>query len=158
MIDSPWWRMHVENHLIWGNYKYKRQIFISILLLTPVCYWFITGENFFSLLTEILLGKGGFLGVVIMPFFMIFGNFQTNALFWAIYKLIAMLCSPMLILMGVVKHLEGSVEGIPLIITGLLLFPSIEFIPQFVCRQKIFTLIRLAIVIPMWTYITIQYP
>ncbi len=148
MLDSLWLRRHVESHLIFGPIS---QVF-------PFGWFFIAvfALNFlFSMLSnsnaEKIIGVvQGLFFVFVSPILLKMSNYRQDAVGWCVIKIVGGLVSfIVLIAGGFVGFFRNQPDAIHLTLLAIIWFPSVEFIPKLIQKQKYISMGRIILTIPV---------
>ncbi len=150
MLESPWLNRQVENHLLFGPLSRGGSIswifFIAIALLTILL---IEGFPNFSTANFDLYFNILYASIIIFIFYK-FPSYHRAAVLWCVVKFtIITVAFLMLVAGGVVGFFKGSPDAIHITLLAFIWFPSLEFFPKFVEKQKIITLSKVVISIPI---------
>lgn len=146
-MDNPWLRNQVENHLFFGNYKWKKLYLVGVALyITIALAIFAPNHVLFSF--DIFKDQGsGFVISVILA--SVFYKYEISVFFWGVIKVLLLFMFFILFLCGVINSLSGEKYAYFLSVLGVVWLPSVEFIKIIVPYQRYVTLLRVAVTIPM---------
>lgn len=144
MLDTPWMRKHVENHIIVGLIAKQQPVwwpialFITFLAINSLLHF----EEDRSYVCYII-NLPTIVVAVYLIVFSIYSNFYFAAILWFSGKGAFGIVSLAFFFMCLIHLLSGDVFGwigIPLL---LLFFPCLEFLPNMVKYQKVLSILRL---------------
>jgi hypothetical protein len=147
LLDEPWLRRQVENHLVFGFFARRisfNWIIVPLLLLGVVS---TLGESW-----ALIAGRAAFVGLILWLLRSAFKKslYHQAAVWWCAAKAGLAITSFLVLLMGgLVGFFRGQPDAIHLTLLALVWFPSIEFLPSMVERQRYITIGRILVSIPL---------
>ena len=147
LLDEPWRRRQVENHLVFGFFARRisfNWILVPLLLLSVVS---TLGESW-----ALMAGRAAFVGLILWLLRSAFkmSRYRQAAVWWCAAKAGLAITSFLVLLMGgLVGFFRGQPDAIHFTLLALLWFPSVEFLPSMVERQRYITIGRVLLSIPL---------
>ena len=148
ILESPWVRQQVGTHLIFGPLSRSLSFGWIWLLISGI--YFLT--SFLGQLSAVTVTEAitRLFFVLLAFFFLKMPRYHQAALGWCTVKAVLALGSfIMFICGGLVGFLSGQPDAVHLTLLSLIWFPSLEFIPRLVENQKLITVGRIALSIPI---------
>ncbi len=150
IMEAPWLKKQVETHLIFGFCT--RNVPLG-LLFSASCGVYIVFEvltSRASFFVQLLNSSEPFFFLIAGLFLMKMSKYQQAAIGWWVVKgSLFLVCTTALVGYGLVGFFKGSPDAVHVTLMGLIWFPSIEFIPHLIEKQKFITLARISVSIPL---------
>lgn len=144
MLDGPWLRRQVEEHLVFG--PFSRHFGFGWIINAAFALNVISSLQAALTTTEIiqLLEKIFLLAMSLM--FLKVSRYRQAAIGWWLTNIMLVFLSfSMLLAGGLVGFFQQKPDAIHAVLISFIWFPSIEFIPSLQRKQKMITLARLLV-------------
>lgn len=157
--NSIWLKKQVEGHLVFGLiYKYVPLIFLGGIASVLFAFWIIfdlkNNESLFPAIHDIFLFV--IMGVVCIYMSFQLSRYQQAIIGWFSIKGALGVAAFIVMIVGTLTSLsKHQADTLPNFLLGFIWLPWIEFIPAVVPYQKLVTLSRLILTIPV-VYLGIQ--
>ena len=150
-LETPWLRRQVEGHLVFGFFA-RRVAFgwaFAALLLLGVVVTLV--ESVLAKSWLILLGQIASAGLLVLLFwpFLRLSRYQPAIGWWSVKVVVGLLSFVAFFVGGFIGFIRGHPDAIHLTLLALVWAPSIEFAPSLVAHQRLITLGRLVLSVPL---------
>ena len=153
IIDTPWMRNQVENHLIFQYFvKNIPALWLGIVLF----FFYILFEVIDSGISELIFSDK-IITIIIIPFVIFYlikmDKFHQACIAWFSVKITLFFTCILLMTVGTISSIKaGGQDAIPNFLLGLTWFPLIEFFPRIDKKQKYITAFRIifTVIIVIW--------
>ena len=150
MLEGPWLRQYVGNHLIFGPLSRKFSLHWILLSLSILYFLQLIFESPVFSIYKI----GGVIQriffIIIALIFMKMPRYHQAVCGWLVIKFtMGFFCLIMLVAGGLVGFVMGKNDAIYLTLLALIWMPGVEFIPKFKEKQKHITITRILVTIPI---------
>jgi hypothetical protein len=150
MFETPWLKNNVEDHLVFGplakHFSLAWLLLIIFVINFVVAFFQTEGPLFLKLLAN--LSK--LLFILVSIYLFEFPRYHQAAIGWCIVKAMGGLFAfIMLMAGGLVGFSRGQPDAVHISLLAVIWMPGIEFIPQVNSKQKIITLIRFVVSVPI---------
>jgi hypothetical protein len=150
ILEAPWLKKQVETHLIFGfcARNVPLGLLFSVLCVVYVVFDVLNSKS--SFLVHLLNSLEPIFFIIAGLCLMKMPKYQQAAIGWWVVKgSLFLVCTTTLVGYGLVGFFKGSPDAVHLTLLGLVWFPSIEFVPRLIEKQKFITIARISVSIPL---------
>lgn len=151
-LESPWLHRQVEGHLVFGFFARRLALgrALGVLLVLGLVTGFAEAALAGSWL--VLLGRAVSGALLLLLFWPLsrMSRYRQAAIGWWSVKIAIGLCSfVMFFVGGVIGFVRGQPDAIHLTLLALIWAPSVEFIPSLVAYQRVISVGRMLVSVPV---------
>ncbi len=147
VLGEPWLRRQVETHLVFGFLSRRLSLSWIVVLFCALSVLSTLGEAW-----PILLGRAASVGLILLVLSPIFrqSRHRQAAIGWCAAKTALAATSFIVLLVGgLIGFFRGQADAIHLTLLALLWFPCVEFMSSIAPRQRLLTIARILLSIPL---------
>lgn len=150
ILDTPWLRRQVENHLVFGPLSRGGIVAWSLVLLTVIVIKLLVEGVPNITATNLVLYSNIIYASIVIYIFYKMPTYHRAAALWCVIKFtLFILTFIMLVAGGLVGFFSGKPDAIHITVLALIWVPGIEFLARFSEKQKIITAIKILVSIPI---------
>lgn len=149
-VETPWLKNHIEGHLIFGPLsKWFPFGWILSAVFTVNFIWAMAiAER--SIFLNLLSNLDKLFFIIVTIYLLKTSKYHQAAIGWCVTKTIGGLLAFMMLLVGgIIGKLRGQPDAAYVALLALIWIPGLEFIPRFVEKQKVITLTRIVLSLPI---------
>lgn len=143
IFDSPWIRKQVEGHLVCGLFKASRKSYwiVLVAILYLILFYKVQSTKDVTIV-DLTFNTSHLVAIIGIIYLAKFSHYHQAATCWFGMKLGFAMISFIFILMGAINVMREVDNGVTLLILGIVLMPSLEFLPKIDSYQKLISIFR----------------